>query len=172
MAIPIDARGAETTICHTLFEKKHLERFSEIALEDMDRFFKQRPELKKERFAVVLAQGAAEHYTKKKGFRCISLFTLFKKSTCRDFHPMRHTRIDFGSDDFGRSSWIKHPGDRGFKGRGINCYGRSIPFERDWCASIEQYLRNKDTLGKNVVVLWPPEHLGTVIGSRKRSIGE
>lgn len=168
---PADARGRETTFCTVPFEEKHLHRLAQIALEDMNEFFEHRPELEPHRFCVVLAQQGADHYLHQTGFRCISVFTLFKKAECKDFYAPRHVRVDIGTDEFGHSSWIKHPCDKGNIGRGVNCYGRSILFQEGDTpqTAVERYLtHNKSkgaaTLKKHaVVVLWPKEDFGKVI---------
>lgn len=173
---PQDARGHETTICHKEINENDLRRLRDIALQDMNRYFKQRPELEKLRFCVVLGESAAGHYLNKNGFRCISVWTFFRKTAgVRGIHPLRHPRVDFGSPKFGHSSWIKHPSDKGFKGRGVNCFGRSIaaPADKSMGEIMKDYLRNDRSKGaarlreSGIVVLWPPEDFGTVIRVKK-----
>ncbi len=167
---PTDVRGAETTLCMKLFDESDLERFAEIAAVDLEAYYTKRPDLKKYRIASFLAEEAGEHYVTKKGFRCICLWTLFQRiDGVKDFHPMRHTRIDFGDAKFGHSSWIKHPGDAGFIGRGVNCFGRSLTVLKGETIddTLTRYLTTDKSLGaqrlreKSIVMLWPK--LGRVV---------
>ena len=169
---PLDTRGQETTICHRTLDERDLLRLRDIALKDMNKYFKQRPELEKHRFCVLLGESAADHYVNRDGFRCISVWTFFRKTAgVRNIHPLRHPRYDFGSDKFGHSSWIKHPCDRGFKGRGVNCFARSIgaPKDADLQKIIKTYLKHDKSRAAQrlrqhpVVVLWPLSNFGDVI---------
>lgn len=171
-AWPADAGLVETEWCTTEITDDALKRIAEEALQDMQTFFQQRPEIKRHRLCMVLAEDAANHYVKGTGFRCISVWTFFIKSqACRDFHPLRHTRVDIGTDKFGHSSWKKHPSDIGFTGRGINCYGRSITErdEGDLKATLSHYLKTSKSKGasrlreKAVVLLWPEDRRGEII---------
>lgn len=169
---PDDAREVETTECRVPITIEHLRRLAQIALASMDSFGEKRPRLAKHRFCIVLGQEAADHYLNGTGFRCISVYTFFKRSKeCRNFHPLRHTRVDFGTSEFGHSSWIKHPRDKGFVGRGVNCFGRSVLFNKGdtYKTALQRYLAESNTQGVQtlrdhaVVVIWPEKHLGEVI---------
>lgn len=172
ITFPKDALGELSTFCTIPFDASDLQRFAAIAEEDLKKVFEARPELKDHRIVTVLAEDAGEHYVNKTGFKCISLWTFFAKvKGIRAFHPMRHTRIDFGSDKFGHSSWVKHPGDIGFKGRGVNNFGRTIELvEGETIAeTMTRYLTTAKTDGaarlrnKAMVVVWPKENYGEVI---------
>lgn len=182
---PADAGHADTLWCTTEISDDDLQRIAEVAMKDMETFFQQRPELKKQRLCMVLAEDAAEHYIHETGFKCISVWTFFMKSKeCRDFHPLRHTRVDIGTDKFGHSSWVKHPSDIGFRGRGINCYARSIKVDEEagLKSTLSDYLTTNKSQGasrlkeKPVVVLWPEDRRGEVIWNPvkrvKRAVAE
>jgi len=169
---PLDARKQETERCVEPIEKSDLERLAAIANQDLVAFHQKRPELRKLRAITVLGEEGADHFIDRRGFRCLSVWTFFRKAKgIRHFHPMRHTRLDFGSAKFGHSSWIKHPGDIGFKGRGINCFGRSIEIKKNEKIDIafKRYLAKDTSSGakrlkkSSCVVLWPPQKLGDVI---------
>lgn len=99
---PADTLGELSTFCEVPFDEQDLSRFVEIALSDLARVFEARPELKELHMVTVLGEDAGEHYVNGSGFRCISIWTFFKHvHSVRRYHPLRHTRIDFGSDKFG-----------------------------------------------------------------------
>lgn len=172
---PEDASCATSTWCLVPFDENDLKRFADVALRDVDAFVSsKRPDLVNHRRCVVLAEASADHFVHKTGFRCISVWTFFEPSaTCKTFPARRHKRVDFGSDKFGRSSWIKHPCDRGFVGRGINVFGRTIAFaeqgEGGVLAALRRYLTQQKTqsaeklAAHHVVLLWPPERLGEIV---------
>jgi hypothetical protein len=169
---PKDTQGELSTFCKIPIDSNDLRRFAAIAQEDLAVVFQSRPELKELRFITVLAEDAGEHYANGTGFRCISLWTFFAKAQgVRQYHPLRHKRIDFGSSKFGHSSWVKTPSDIGFIGRGINLFGRSI--DRIPGETIEQalthYVQTAKTDGatrlrdKTMVILWPNDKFGETL---------
>ncbi len=155
--------------------REDLARLARVAGAVFDGLFKRRPELgviyAKRRFALVLAQGAAQHYMDgMTGIKDFDVWGFFDAQPKRQFPPRWLYPIDFGDPRFGTS-----PDKPEYIGRRVDVLGRSIDRTRDdvveALCSYLQHPRAKSAWllsQRAMVMLEPKELLGKVIWPKQR----
>ena len=112
-----------------VFDAGDLQRLSEIARKDLQRFIandrESRIDFSSKILCVALCQGAALHQVNKtNGVKDIDVYTFFAADEGKLFPP-RHPVMNY---DFGSSKFGRHPDDLGYIGRRVDCLGRSIAY--------------------------------------------
>ena len=160
-----------------------LKILQKLALDDYKELSKKHTKynkIKKNRLAIVLAQGAALHYCDDKtGIRDFDVYSFYKKSPVR--YPFRRRVVkDFGNDKFG-TSYLNHSKPstkekyKDFKGRLVDIMGRDLDYNKGetYVKTIHNYLETPQSLTpfflseKAMVVLWPEKDLGKIIWNKK-----
>lgn len=147
----------------------HLHRLGVLAGADLADRCTRRPRRQAYRqriVAVVLCQGAAQHYLDgRNGVKDLDVWTFFAEIPGEPFPPRWRTA------DFGPSSLGRRAGDPDYRGRRVDLLGRSltVPPESDPITVIRAYLRGGHTASakalatKAAVGIDPPEYRGSVI---------
>jgi hypothetical protein len=152
-------------------EPADLLRVADIAKMDREAFFLRNAryaELRNRVLAVALCQGAALHYVDGvNGIKDIDVWTFYVSDGGVEYPPRRPVaNYDFGNPKFGKTRDFEH-----FRGRKVDCLGRSIPAQdkSNPVAALRSYLASAYTdsaarlAQKAVVLIEPREHLGTII---------
>lgn len=152
-------------------EPHHLHRLAEIAIDDLEDFFRQYPahgcRYRDRLMLICLCQGAAGHFVHRdRGVKDFDVWAFFRKHPEQPFPYGRHKTWDFGPSRFGR-----HPDDEHRRGRGVDLFGRSIPCEagQDPHDCVREWLGSGKTgsppeIAKSaVVVIHPEEEAGSII---------
>jgi hypothetical protein len=155
-----------------VFDSEDLQRLSEIARKDLDRFIAKaisaRAHFANKILCVALCQGAALHYVDHaNGVKDIDIYTFFADDRTGVFPPRRPVM----SYDFGPSKFGRHPDDVGYTGRRVDCLGKSIPHIAGMSPieALRRYLQTKFTptayhlAQKTVVIIDPAEYRGQVV---------
>ena len=147
-----------------------LARLSDIARADLASLFRRRSATgqcyRNRLIAIALCQGSALHYVdRKNGVKDFDVWTFFRAHPKRPFPYRRNASADFGSPKFGRSPGCEH-----YVGRRVDLLGRSLATSRDSPVEVlRHYLAEartvtaKELRKKAVVLLYPPELIGTVV---------
>jgi hypothetical protein len=150
--------------------QEDLARLSGVAQAVFDGLFVRKPELgiiyAERRFALVLAQGAAQHYVDgMTGIKDFDVWGFFDAQPKRQFPPRWLYSTDFGDPRFGTS-----PDKPKYIGRRVDVLGRSLDRSRDdIIKALCSYLQHPRTKSawflsqKAMVMLEPKELLGKVI---------
>jgi hypothetical protein len=143
-----------------------------IAKRDREAFFGTHPEWKHlyagRVLCVALCQGAAKHYINgTNGINDFDVYTFYRAHPSKTWYAKRLKSYDFGSPKFGRS--VDRPD---YRGRRVDCLGRSIKvLPRESAAdALHRYLQEGRTetaklLGAKAVVLLEPS-CGQVVWPR------
>ena len=106
-----------------------LRRLGAIALSDLGGLFERFPEkygwCEEHLLLVCLCQGAAEHYIRlEHGIKDFDVWAFYEHQPGKK--PFPHRRRGYGRGDFGTSKFGRDPRDKGYSGRRIDVFGRSI----------------------------------------------
>ena len=164
-----------------VFDAGDLQRLSEIARKDLQRFIANDHEASAD-FAnkvlcVALCQGSALHQVNKTNrVKDIDVYTFFATDEGKLFPPRRPVM----SYDFGPSKFGRHPDDEGYIGRRVDCLGRSIAYTvgTSPVEALQDFLQKKPTrtayllAQKAVVIIDPVKHRGDVVWPKSVMIPE
>lgn len=155
-----------------LFDAEDLQRLSDIARKDLQRFIANNHELRvgftTKILCVALCQGAALHQVNKmNGVKDIDIYTFFAADEGRPFPPRRPVM----TYDFGRSKFGRHPDNSAYIGRRVDCLGRSIEYTvgTSPIEALQGFLTNKPTstarllAQKAVIIIDPVERRGDAV---------
>ncbi len=151
--------------------KADLRRLGDIALKDLESFFRRCPETRRlyrhRLFAIALCQGAALHFLDgKNGVKDFDVWSFFRSHPKKPFPYRRHARVDFGNPKFGNSRNWEH-----FIGRRVDLLGRSLNMSSHTSPvkALREYLSCSKTASgralakKAMIIVHPRSLLGTVV---------
>ena len=142
-----------------------------IALKHLDAFVEEHREnygwCENHLLLVCLCQGAAEHYVRgERGIKDFDVWTFFEvQAGEKPFPWRRHGTEDFGPSRYGGVG--RNPRDKGFTGRRIDVFGRSIARHAEQATedAVLKWVRSKRRSAQHivtrpVVVLYPERECG------------
>lgn len=148
-----------------------LRRLAKIAAKDRAEFFARHPDwahlYRRRVLCTALCQGAALHFVHGKvGINDLDVYTFYATHLDRHWYAKRRRVCDFGDPKFGQSVDKPH-----FIGRRVDILGRDIPVHpnEDPARALVHYLESGRTetarllAEKAVVLIDPPEYLGTIV---------
>ena len=111
---------------HETLETHHLRRLAKIAISELEGLFHRRAETgdlyRNRQLLICLCQGGARHFVHRDhGIKDFDVWAFFREGSHRPFPYRGHGKRDFGHSRFGR-----HPAARGYQGRWVDVFGRSI----------------------------------------------
>lgn len=120
--------------------------------------------------------GALEHYVPgERGIKDFDVWTFFEVQAGEKPFPWRR----HGTEDFGPSRFGRNPRDKGFTGRRIDVFGRSIARHAEQATedAVLKWVRSKRRSAQHivtrpVVVLYPERECGRVIWDPQADIRE
>jgi hypothetical protein len=135
-----------------------LAKLADIERADRKDFLLRRPEYRARVVLVALCQGAALHYVDgKTGIKDFDVWTFYAKERGKHpYHPLRHTKADFGPSKFGRARRVD------LLGRTIKDLGDPIESVRKWLKEGKPKSSAWYLAQKAVIVLEPAELRGQV----------
>ena len=151
-----------------------------IALKHLDAFVEEHREnygwCENHLLLVCLCQGAAEHYVRgERGIKDFDVWTFYEAQAGEKPFPWRR----HGTEDFGPSRFGRNPRDKGFTGRRIDVFGRSIARHAEQATedAVLKWVRSKRRSAQHivtrpVVVLYPERECGRVIWDPQADIRE
>lgn len=156
-----------------MLEQSDLLRLRQIAILDLDQFFKRNAQssaiYSDRRLCIALCQGAAMHYIDgRTGVKDLDVWTFFREVNARPFPYRRRGEYLYGDSRFG-------PYEGPLAGKAVDLIGRSIKARLDesFEESVTHYLQEGRTksaieLAKKAVVLVDPiAHLGRILWPRE-----
>ncbi|MGP3919032.1 hypothetical protein [Nonomuraea sp. 10N515B] len=155
-----------------------LDRLSDLAAKDRDKFFRKRPEYAARLLCVALCQGAGLHFVhlaqgkaNPNGIKDFDVWSFFAAVPNQRFPAdRRYVPIDFGPSVYGR--WTREPERfRHYLGRRVDLFVRALPvsIDADPVGAVREYLSAGRTqsarllAAKGVVLIDPAGRRGEIV---------